>query len=209
MESSVRTLLDTRFACKHFDTTKKIDAAVLHDLLDAARVSPSSYGLQAWKFVVVTNPELKAVLAPAAYGQPQMTESDALVFFCARTDLMGDDGLIAKYMTKYQQDMGVTPEQTEGFKAMLTGSVTGKTADEVKTWTQKQVYLPAMTLMLAAKEQGIDSCPMEGFDPAKVAEILGLDASTVPTLLVALGYKNMEKPTKSRFTFEDVVEIRA
>lgn len=205
----MKDLMLLRFACKHFDVTKKIDSALLHEVLDITRLSPSSYGLQAWKFIVITNQELKEKLAPAAYNQPQITESAALVVFCGRTDISGDQGVIARYVAKAKADLQMSEEQVKGFTGMLTGDLPNRPPEALKAWTQHQVYLAAMTLMLAAAEKGIDTAPMEGFDPGKFAEILGLPEYMHPAVIVAMGYRNMTQPPKTRFDFDDVVEMRA
>lgn len=204
----MRETVEFRFACKHFDAAKKIDDGVLHELLDLTRLSPSSYGVQPWKFIVVENDGLKAALAPACYGQPQIMESSCVVVMCARTDLAGDNGVLNQYVVQSKADLGYNDEQSEGFKKMLDSFLLSKSDEELKVWAQKQVYLAGMQLMLVAAEKGIDSCPMEGFDPAKVSEVLGLPKELVPTLIVPLGYRNMEEPKKSRFVFEAVVEER-
>jgi nitroreductase len=211
MENSktMKDLMQWRFACKHFDKTKKIDESMLKDLLDTARLAPNSFGLQAWKFMVIVNDELKAKLAPACYNQSQITEASALVFFCARTDIEGEEGVLNRYMIKSQADLGKTDEEREAYREMIGGLVKSKSPEGQKNWVQRQVYLPAMTLILAAAEKGIDSCPMEGFNPEAVAEVLGLPAFMHPTVLVSLGYRNMPQPPKTRFDFDDVVEIRA
>ncbi len=209
MEKSIHELMEWRFACKHFDQNKKIDDKSLRDILNTARLSPSSYGLQPWKFIVITNDDIKKQLAPACYNQPQITESSALVFFCARTDIQGDDGMVQKYIKKFQKDMNPSEEQLKGFSGMLTGDLYNRSPEALQAWTQRQVYIPAMTLILAAAEKGIDSCPMEGFDPGKVTQILQLPSFIIPTVLVALGYRSMNQPPKTRFDFNDVIEIRS
>lgn len=208
MEKTMKELMQWRFACKHF-TDQKLDDATLHELLDNARMSPSSYGLQAWKFIVVTNKDLKQKLAPACYSQPQITESSALVFFCARTDIEGENGVLNRFIKKSHADLNKTDEESAQFKAMLEGDLLNRTPEARKAWAQRQVYIPLMTLITSAAEKGIDSCPMEGFVPDKVAEALELPEYLHPTAIVALGYRNMEQPRKTRFDFEEVVEIRS
>lgn len=205
---TIKELMEWRFACKHFDMNKQIPEDVLMDLVDTARLAPSSFGLQAWKFIVVTNQELKAKLAVAAYNQPQITEASALVFFCARTDVLGADGVLAKYESLYKTEHNKTDEEVAGFAKMIEGTWNMKGPEGAVTWVQKQVYIPAEALILAAAEKGIDSCPMEGFDPAGVSAALGLPANILPTVLVTLGYRNMEQPKKVRFPLSEVLDLR-
>lgn len=205
---TIKELMEWRFACKHFDAGKQIPEDVLMELMEIARLAPSSFGLQAWRFVVVTNKELQAKLAPAAYGQAQITEASALVFFCARTDVLGAGGVLEKYGNLYKAEHGKTDEEAAGFIKMIEGFWSSKGETGAKDWVQKQVYIPAEALILAAAERGIDSCPMEGFDPAGVAKVLDLPANIIPTVLVSLGYRNMEQPKKVRFPLTEILDLR-
>lgn len=197
-----------RFACKNFDSQKKISREELRDLLDTTRLSPSSSGLQAWKFVVVTNQQLRENLYAVCHSQAQIREASALVFCCARTDLLGEDGVIENYSKLYQKENAKTDEETLKFKERLGKGISGKDAEWRKHWVQKQVYIAVETLILAAAEKGIDSCPMEGFDAEGVAKVLRLAEGVVPTVLVSLGYRNGEQPKKIRFDLDDIIDIR-
>ncbi|PIZ76230.1 NAD(P)H-dependent oxidoreductase [Candidatus Peregrinibacteria bacterium CG_4_10_14_0_2_um_filter_38_24] len=208
MDKSMREVVEFRFACKHFDAAKKIEDGVLHELLDLTRLSPSSYGVQPWKFIVVKNEGLKNALLPACYNQPQITEASCVVVMCSEMDLAGENGLLKKYVAKSKEDLGYSDEESANFENMLSNSLLSKSSEELKCWAQKQIYLAGMSLMIAAAEKGIDSCPMEGFESAKVSEVLGLSQNVLPTLIVPLGYRNMEQPKKTRFDFDVVVEER-
>lgn len=200
--------MEFRFACKHFDTEKKIDVDVLHEILDLTRLSPSSYGVQPWKFIVVETEDLKKALAPACYNQPQITEACCVVVMCARTDLAGDNGAIHQHVLKSKEDFGNSDEKSAAFENMISTSLLSRSSQEIKAWSQKQVYLAGMSLMIIAAEKGVDSCPMEGFEPAKVSEVLGLSEDLVPSLIIPLGYRNMEQPKKTRREFADIIEER-
>lgn len=204
----MREVVESRFACKHFEVGKKLEEGVLHELLDLMRLSPSSYGVQPWRFIVVKSEDMKKALAPACYNQPQITEASCVVVMCARLDLGGENGLLRKYSLKSMEDLGYSGEESANFEKMLSTSLLSKSSQDLKCWAQKQVYLAGMSLMLVASERGIDSCPMEGFEPDKVSEVLGLAKDIVPTLIIPLGYRNMEEPKKTRFNFEDVIEER-
>jgi len=205
---NILELMNWRFACKHFDETKKISDSDLKDIMEVARLTPTSFGLQAWKFIVVTNQELKAKLAPACYNQTQITEASALVFCCAKTNLLGEKGELYDYIELYKKETNKTDVDVAGFKGMLEGMLNGKKSEDNTVWVQKQVYLAASAIILAAAEKEIDSCPMEGFNPAEVAKVLELPADVLPTVLVSMGYRKMEAPKKIRFPYENVVEIR-
>lgn len=205
---TIKELMEWRFACKHFDQNKQIPEAELREILEAARLAPSSNGLQAWRFIVVTNKELRQKLLPVCYNQAQITEASALVFLCARNDLLGENGVINRWVEITKKEQGRTDEESAKHKAYLESGVVRKTDSEVLNWVQKQVYIPAEVLILAAADKGIDSCPMEGFMPEEVAKVLELPEYLTPTVLVSLGYRNMEQPKKIRFPFDEVVEFR-
>jgi len=207
--SSIKDLMQWRFACKHYQADKKISEADLRDLLDTVRLSPSSYGLQAWKFIVVTNSSLKEKLAQACYfNQQQVNECPALVVCCSDANLSGENGIIEKHIKEYEKTLKPTTEQSTGFRNMFVNMLAGQSPEQRLVWLQKQLYIAFETLILAAAEKGIDSCPMEGFSPVEVAKILELEENVVPTLLVSLGYRNMEAPKKVRFNLEEITEWR-
>lgn len=203
----LKDLLNRRFACKHFDSSKPVNEKDLHEILDDARLSPSSFGLQAWQFMVITTPELKQKLQPACWNQPQITEAPVLILLNARTDLSGPDGIIKKYALKSQKDQSRTDEQSAGFEKYLTDTLSARSDEDLKNWTQKQTYLAAMTLMLSAIEKSLDTCPMEGFVPEQVSQILELPEYLHPTLIIPIGYRNMEQPAKTRFEYGQVVKF--
>jgi nitroreductase/dihydropteridine reductase len=204
---NIKELMKWRFACKNFDPNKKIDRKTLEDLLDTARLSPSSSGLQSWKFVVVTNQEIREKLKEPGHNQSQITEASALVFLCADLNVLGAKGSLERYAQDLEK-MGRSEEKLEKFKNSLNKRLTNMGEAKAKIWLQKQVYIPMMVLILAAAEQGIDSCPMEGFEAEGIARVLNLPENLVPTVLVSLGYRAGEAPVKNRVELEKIVEFR-
>lgn len=203
----IKELMQWRFACKDFDSSKKIDREVLEDLLDTARLSPSSSGLQSWKFVVVTNEVLREKLKVPGHNQSQITEASALVFLCVDTEVLGKNGSLERYAQGLEK-FGRTAERIEKFKNAVDKRLNNIGEDATKDWLQKQVYIPMTVLMLAAAEKGIDSCPMEGFEAGEVARVLELPENLVPTVLVSLGYRVGEAPEKNRLALEEIVEFK-
>ncbi len=203
--ATIKELMQWRFACKHFDTDKKISESDLNDLLDTTRMSPSSCGLQAWKFLVVENAESKKELQAACYNQPQIAEASVLVVFCADSNLEGENGVIERHIKKFTQILKTLPQQEESYRKMVAEMQEDQTPEEVVTWLNKQLYIASETLILAAAEKGIDSCPMEGFEPEQIHKILDLPANLHPALIVPLGYRKMTAPAKVRFPLEEVV----
>lgn len=206
---TVKDLMLWRYACQHFDAEKKLSADDLRDLLETAHLSPSSFGLQAWKIVVINNSELREKLAPVCNDQPQITEASVLVLFCARTDLQGKKGVIQRYTDFYREVRGKTAEQAETFRNKVSKYVEDLGSVGSISWLKNQVYLPAETLMMAAAEKKIDSCPMEGFESSGVSKVLELPKNLLPVIMVALGYrKNPEQPKKVRLPLNEIVEFR-
>jgi nitroreductase len=201
--------LKWRYATKQFDTTKKLTPDQLGMLLEAARLSPSSFGLQPWKFVVVTNPAVRAKLREAAWNQSQITDASALIVFCVRKDI--DDVLVDSYMQSIAKTRSVPIESLKGFADSIKGSLKSRpTPDALKEWATRQVYIALGVLLTVAAHLDIDACPMEGFDPKKFDDILGLAALGLESrTLATVGFRSVDDVTASyakvRFPKEAVV----
>ncbi|MEK7545332.1 MAG: NAD(P)H-dependent oxidoreductase [Patescibacteria group bacterium] len=183
--------LNWRYATKIFDTQKKIPQDQLDQLLETLRLSPSSYGLQPWKFVLVKNPEIRAKLREAAWGQAQVTDASHFLVFCSMTNVSSET--VEHYAKEIAETRGTPLVELEGFKNMMLDFVKGKTPEFLSTWAGKQVYITLGTLLTSAAVMQIDACPMEGFDNAKFDEILGLKEKNLHAEVVcALGYRSPE-----------------
>lgn len=174
--------LSWRYATKQFDASRKIPAELWKTLEQAALLAPSSYGLQPWGFVVVTNPSVREKLRGASWNQPQITDASHLVVFCARADLTRVD--VDRYVDKITEVRGVTRDAIAGYRDMMLGTVEAPGANHLH-WNQRQVYIALGFFLSAAAMLGIDACPMEGFDAAKYNEILGLAAQGLSATVVA------------------------
>ena len=163
------------FQTKQFDTTKKIDDETIHALLESLRLSPSSFGLQPWKFLVITNQAVKESLKEHSWNQSQVADCSHLIVHCARKNMPNE------YIAEYIQDIATTRsaplEALDAYKQMMQGTVASRTPAEIAAWNARQVYITQGFLMLSAAMLGIDSCPMEGFSAAKYDEILKLESS--------------------------------
>jgi nitroreductase/dihydropteridine reductase len=200
--------LEWRYATKKFDTEKELPVTDLDYILECGNLAATSFGLQPFGIVAVTDEAKKAELMAAAYGQEHVGNNGALLVLCARTDV--DEAFITEFTTRMEQVRGLEAGSVDGYKDMMVGTLTSKTAEEVLTWSQKQAYIVLGTLMVAAAEKMVDGCPLEGFDPAAFNEILGLSEHNLhATNLLALGYRSAEDTTqhyaKVRKDLEDVV----
>ena len=184
-----------RYATKKFDAAKKISTQDLNTLKEAIRLSSSSYGLQPYKVIIVENPELRAQLLPAAYGQSQVVDASHLIVFANETNV--DDETINRYINRISETRGIPAESLAGFGNYMKGGINSMPEDVKNIWAAKQTYLALGNLLNAAAELKIDVTPMEGFVPAKVNEILGLDKLGLNASLMApIGYRHEEDATQ-------------
>jgi nitroreductase len=181
--------LNWRYATKQFDPNRKISTADWATLEEALRLTPSSGGLQPWKFVVVTDPVVRAKLRPASYGQAQITDASHLVVFIAKNNLNEAD--VDAHLQNVAKTQGVPVESLAQLRGMLVGGIV-QAMDEAarNAWARNQAYIALGNLLTSAALLGIDACPMEGFDRAQYDEILGLKAKGFAAAVIAtLGYR--------------------
>ncbi len=204
--------LEWRYATKDFDANRKVSEEEIHVLLESARLAPSSYGLQPWKFIVVENKEIRERLKAAAWNQGQITEASHLVVLCRLNAL--DEAHVQRYVEKTAEVRLVSLEDLSGFKNMMMGDIKNRTKEGLETWMAKQVYIALGFMLHTAAIMKIDTCPMEGFDPKQFDDILGLEKMGLNSVvLCAIGYRKETDKTslmkKTRFSKEEVVHIIA
>ncbi len=188
--------LEWRYATKKFDTSKELGAADLEYILNAGNLAATSYGLQPFNIIVVTDHEKKQALMANAYGQGHVGENSALIVLAARTDV--DATFITKYTQRIESVRNLPAGSVDGYKDMMVGHLTNLTAEARLVWAQKQAYVALGTMMVAAAEKGVDHCAMEGFDPIKFNEVLGLDALNLhATVILPVGYRSAEDSTSA------------
>lgn len=200
--------LSWRYATKKFDPARKIPAALWSSLEKAAILAPSSYGLQPWRFVVVTDAAVRAKLRAVSWNQPQITDASHLVVFCRNSALKRAD--VERYIARISEVRGVARESLKGFQDMMIGTVEKPGADN-STWAARQVYIALGFFLSACAMSGVDACPMEGFEAEKYDEILGLKKDGYSaTVLATAGYRAGDDPIaamkKVRFEEKDVVK---
>ncbi len=184
-----------RYATKKFDVTKKISNENLEILKEAIRLSTSSYGLQPYKVLIVENPEIRAQLQPVSWGQAQITEASHLFVFANIIDVQ--DIHIDEYISNIANTRDLNIEDLKGYADFMKSKITPLETNKKAIWTSKQTYLALANLMNAAAELKIDVTPMEGFEPEKYNEILGLNELGLNASLVAtIGYRHEEDQTQ-------------
>lgn len=207
MKNDFTEAMDFRHACKLFDETKKISDEEMHYILEAGRRSPSSFGMEAWKFLVITNEALKAKLRPACWDQVQITSCSHLVVVLAGIESVKvESGIPEKRFLRREM-----PQEKLDFYMSKYASHLQKTlsSDEnIYCWTARQSYIAAANMMTAAAFIGIDSCPIEGFEKERVETILELDTGRYQlSMLLPLGYRVNEQSSQLRLPFDEVVEF--
>lgn len=186
-----------RYATKKFDKLKKVTDADLEVLQNAIQLSSSSYGLQLYKVIIVNNPEVRAALLPASYGQQQVVDASHLIVFANYSTVDNKD--IEDYCANAENIRGLAPGTLKGYENMMISQIGSKSDADIKQWTAKQTYLALGNLLNAAADLKIDACPMEGFDSNQYAEILGIDTSKLQISLVApIGYRAEDDQTQSQ-----------
>ncbi|MEI6480430.1 MAG: NAD(P)H-dependent oxidoreductase [bacterium] len=197
-----------RYATKQYDTSKNLTAEQLDVLLKSIELSPTSYGLQAFKVFVVTNPEIRAKLRAAAWDQPQITDASHLIVFTVPTNL--NESHIDTFIEKVSKTRNVSVESLAGYSGMMKGSISHKTPEQKTEWLARQVYIALGFLLSTAALEHIDATPMEGFDPKQFDEILGLTKENLTSVVIApVGFRSEKdeysKLTKVRFGREEIV----
>jgi nitroreductase len=183
--------LEWRYATKAFDT-RKLPDATWAALEESLRLTPSSFGLQPWKFIVVNDPALRAKLRPVSWNQSQVTDASHLVVFARRTEMTEAD--VNEFFSQIVSDRKIDGAVIEPYRQMMLGGVVkGKDAAAQKDWAARQLYIALGQLMGAAAALAIDTCALEGIDPDAYTEILGLKGTGYEVVVAcAVGYRSSE-----------------
>ena len=204
------TALNWRYATKVFDSVKKIPADTWSALEASLVLTPSSYGLQPWKFIIIEDKELREQLVPHSWRQRQVADCSHLVVMTTKRTMTEAD--IDANLMRIAEVRGGTPDALAGFRKLLIGDViTGERSQYITTWAKMQAYIALGQFMTAAALLGIDTCPMEGFIADKYDELLGLEARGLTTaVLCPAGYRSADDRyaslPKVRFKSSDVIE---
>lgn len=196
-----------RYATKRYDATKKLSDEQRQIIMESLRLAPSSFGLQPWKFVHVTNPALREKLKVAAFDQPQLTEASDLFILCSKTSM--DEAQIDVYLKSIADQRQVPPESLAGFRQTLIHTMTNRSAADLTEWNARQTYIALGVALAAAAENQIDATPMEGFDAAQFDKILDLEKLGFRSrAILAVGFRSPEDAfqhlAKVRFDQKDV-----
>ncbi|WP_027067868.1 NAD(P)H-dependent oxidoreductase [Maribacter sp. Hel_I_7] len=206
--NSIVDKLNWRYATKKFDSSKKVSEKDLETLLEAARLTASSYGLQPYEIYVIEDTDVRQKLRKASYDQPQITDASYLIVLANKPTF--NETIIDDYIANIMAIRGVSKEDLEGFSQTMKSTLLVLPDAYKNTWTSNQAYIVLGNLMTVASEMKIDTCPMEGFDKAKYNEILGLtDKDLNAAVVLAVGYRSADDTTqhypKVRYSKEQII----
>lgn len=201
--------LNWRYATKNFDPSKKLSPEQRDTLAESLRLTASSFGLQAWKFLFIQDQSLKEELKPASWNQSQITDCSDLVVFLAPLNV--NEALVDKYMKHMAQVRNVEVSSLDGFKGYITGFINNMDEDQIRNWVDRQIYIALGNLLTSAALLKIDTCAMEGFQPKEYDRILNLEEKGYRSVVACtIGFRSDEdkytKTSKVRFPQSDVVE---
>jgi len=201
--------LSRRYSVKKFNN-EIIPREALHNILESGKLSASSLGLQPYKILVVESKEMKEKLIPAFYNPSQISTCSHLIVIVSKKSL--DENYVNGYFRHISEVRQTPSEKLDLFRNSINQHINQKTQDEIFNWAEKQSYIVLANLMYAAAMESIDTCPMEGFRPDLIEEILEINPETEKvTVTLALGYRSEEdhfqhmkkvrKPNEKLFKF--------
>jgi nitroreductase len=208
--ASLLHALNWRYATKQFDPEQKIAPETWAALEQSMILAPFSFGLQPWKFIVITDPAVKAKLVESSWNQTQPRDASHFVVFAVRQDI-GDEHL-DRYMARTADVRGVAIEEMNGFRGVIKGSLdSARAKGTLDEWQIRQIYIALGQFMASAALLGVDTCPMEGIVPAQYDEFLGLKGTGWTTVVAcAAGHRSAEDKyattPKVRFPSAEVIE---
>ena len=191
--------LEWRFATKSFDPEKKVSDEDFEKIKQAMIMAPSSFGIQPYHFIVVTDPELREKIKAASWGQPQVTDASHLIVLCARTDISQRIDETIDAIAEGDEEKKV---MMKDYANMMHGALDPRSDADKFAWAARQAYIAFGFGMAACAELNIDSCPMEGLDTAKVDEILELPATVKTLAYMTVGYRK-QGPERDKFRFSE------
>lgn len=190
------TAIHQRRSIKHYDPDHKMTEVEIQELLELALLSPTSFNMQNWRFVVVTDHAKKVALRAAAWDQAQVSEASILIVLCADLHSYENGGRYWVHAPAPVQEM-LVPMIEPFYK---------DSPQLQRDEAMRSIGIAAQTLMLTAKSMGYDSCPMIGFDPVKVAEIINLPGHHIIGLMLPVGKALKDANTRGgQLPYEDVV----
>ena len=187
--------LKWRYATKKFDSNRTISEKDLELLLEATRLSASSFGLQPYHVLIVRDQEVRSQLKSVSWGQSQITDASHLMVFANKKSFGAE--LIDNYLKDVSETREIPMEGLQGYGDFMKSKLVPLPDAQKESWTAKQTYLAVGNLLSAAGALEIDTCPIEGFEPERYDALLGLsEKGLTAAVVVALGYRSEEDETQ-------------
>jgi len=203
--------LNWRYATKVFDATKKIPANTWATLQESLVLTPTSYGLQPYQFLIINDPAKRAELLPHSWNQKQVVDASHFVVFTARTEMKDAD---VDKLIKRTTDLRKLPaDALAGYRGMMVSNVvSGPRNKHAHEWAARQAYIALGNLMTCAAVLGVDACPMEGLSPTEYDKVLNLAGTGYATVVAcALGYRaagdKYAHLAKVRYEMNDLIRV--
>ena len=202
--------LNWRYATKKFDETKKLSKEQLDNLVESLRLAASSFGLQPWKFMIISNEELKKELLPHSWNQEQVVNCSHHIVFCTYSNF--NEEHVTNFVKTIADARGQSLEELKGYKDMMTGFLGRMDEKQVLEWAKNQVYLALGSFLVTCAELGIDACPMEGIVQSEYDRALKLSEKGLTTVVACpVGIRSEDDKyselAKVRFPLKDVIEF--
>ena len=208
MNTELLEKLNWRYATKVFNPGKKIDDELWEQVEESMVLTPSSFGLQPWKFLVINDQSVKDKLLEYSWSQPQVTDCSHLVVLLVQKGIDEDD--VNKFINDTHAKRGGELSDLDAYKGMMLGFLSAMSDEQIEAWARNQVYIALGQLMTSAAMLEIDACPMEGITPAKYDEVLGLEGGRYGTVLACpMGYRGDDEYgqlAKVRYSKDELIE---
>ncbi len=195
-------IMNERHACKLFNSQKKISEDNINYILEIGRLSASSFGMEHWQFITISDNEIKKEIQKASWNQPQITSSTLLIVILARKNLRSN----SNYVIERFKSKGLKDNLLEAYLNKYSTFIDSRTDFEILEWSKRQTYIAMANMTNGASAIGIDSCPIEGFESEKVESILNIDKDNFAvSIILPFGYRLNSPKIKNRRSFDEVV----
>jgi nitroreductase len=205
MKEELIKSLNARYSVKLFDKTKKIPTEIWNSMEEALLLTPSSFGMEPWKFYIITNDDVKSKLRPFSWNQSQIEDCSHLVVFACRKQI--DASYINSVISRIAAVRNVPLSSLDGYKNMMLESMS-KNKDHEK-YSSNQTFIALGNILTVASLLNVDACPIGGFEPEKYNEILQIPSDYTSCVVCAFGYKSSEdkyaQVKKVRMTKDDII----
>lgn len=211
LEAELNRAMQWRYATKQFDRNKRIAPSTFGSLLNLLRLTPSSLGLQPWKFLVIENPALRQELRLHSWDQPQVTDASHFIVLCSLKRL--DDELVKRYLGLVRKEWRLNEDSGQSMQNLYRDFLSEMSAAQTREWMGQQVYIALGNLITSAALLGIDTCPIEAFNKPIYNELLQTDRMNAEArVAVALGYRHntdlYANHERVRFPEREIVFVR-